>query len=125
MFYLELNFFNIPIFKITIHSITNVSQGFCISPFSGVPRSLFLVNFFTENGKNQYFSYEILTTAPINTICSIHTHISPRYNTSSSTMTLKVNEGHWRSLEVIRGQWPSHKLGSNSKANNFQRKLIW
>ena len=34
-------------------------------------------------------------------------------------------EGQWRSLEVIRGQWPSHKLGYNSKANDFQRKLIW
>ena len=45
-------------------------------------------------------SYKMLTTASRNTIFGMHTHISPRYKMLSSTMTLKVNEGHWRSLEV-------------------------
>ena len=56
--------------------------------------------FHWKMAKISFFSYKMLTTAPINTIFGMHTHISPKYNIWSSTMTLKVNEGHWRSLKV-------------------------
>ena len=62
---------------------------------STVPLS---VHFFIE--KWQKKSYKMLTTAHRNAIFGMHTHISPKYNIWSSTMTLKVNEGHWRSLKV-------------------------
>ena len=75
-------------------------QKICIWAFSGVPRSFFRSIFTLKNGQNQFFSYKMLITAPINAIFGMQTHISPRYHIWSSTMTLKVNEGHWRSLEV-------------------------
>ena len=72
----------------------------CISPISGVPRPSFRSIFHLKMTTFRFFSYPALTTEPIKIIFSIHSHISPRYNIWSSNLTLKVNGGHWRSLEV-------------------------
>ena len=71
--------------------------------------------------KFQSFSHQMLTKASRMAIFGMCPHISSSYSMESLTLTPKVIEGHWRSLEV---NLPSHKCGQNSKTSDFMIKLI-